>query len=149
MATFKVEHKNPRWRTVLETAIAEIRRIAEASDCMIRVGDVLRSLDQNAKQWAMLRDIATQVPMEVNGQSVMASSDDWKAVLTAGFTEEVRFAKSPFGGLVALGISTKAMPTKQFSEYIEWLYSFGSERGVAWSEKALEDYSSYTSGEGN
>lgn len=145
MPVYKIDRRNARWRTVLEIAITEIRRMAEAGDCMIRVGDVLRSLDQNAKSWALLRDVATQVPMVINGVSQLTSSEDWKAVLTAGFAQEMRYAQNPHGaaGVIALGVSTKTMTRKQFSDYIEFIYAFGTERGVAWSEKALEDYSSY------
>lgn len=142
---FVIKHDNPRWQSVLETAITEIRRIASEGDCMIRVGDVLRSLDQNAKSWALLRDVATQVPMVINGVSQLTTSEDWKAVLTAGFAQDMRYAQNPHGaeGVIALGVSTKTMTRKQFSDYIEFIYAFGTERGVAWSETAMEDYSSF------
>lgn len=145
MPVYRIEHKNPRWRSVLETAITEILRMAEAGDCMIRVGDVLRSLDQNAKSWALLRDVATQVPMVINGVPQLTSSEDWKAVLTAGFSQEMRYAQNPHGtaGVISLGVSTKAMTRKEFSDYIEFIYAFGASQGVAWSEKALEDYGQY------
>ncbi len=143
--SFVIKHDNPRRKSVLETAVTEIRRIASEGDCMIRVGDVLRSLDQNAKQWALLRDIAQQVPMVINGVPQLTTSEDWKSVLTAGFEQEMRYAQNPHGaaGVIALGVSTKTMTRKRFSEYIEFVYAFGASQGVAWSEKALEDYGQY------
>lgn len=140
---FVIQHKNPHWGTVRRNAIAEIMSASENGDCMVSVTDVVRSLDQNAKQWPMLRDIADQVPLRINGQEVRASEADFKAVLTAAFTGETRFAESPFGGLVAIGISTRSMPKKQFVEYIEFLYAFGTDKGVIWSEKAKDDYAQY------
>lgn len=141
---FRIEHKNPRWRTVLENAISELRKAAELGDVMVTLADVLRSLDQNAKQWPMLRDIAGQVPMTINGVPQRASEKDWKAVMTAAFGEETRFAVGLDGrGLVALGAATSEFSKAKFSDYIEFLYAAGSERGVEWSEKAKEHYERY------
>jgi hypothetical protein len=47
------------------------------------------------------------------------------------------------GGFVALGVRTSKMSKAEFSEYIEAIYAFGSERSVTWSEKALEVYETY------
>jgi len=141
---YKIEHKNAAWRSVLSSAIRDLTAAAEAGDVMLRISDVLRSLDQNAKQWALLRDIAAVVPMTINGVAQLASTNEWKAVLSAAHTKEVRFAQDPTGpGLIALGVSTSNMPKKVFSEYIEFLYWFGSEHNVTWSEKATEHHSLY------
>lgn len=146
--TFRIEHKNPRWRAVLENAISELRKAAEYGDVMVRLGDVLRSLDQNAKQWPMLRDIAQQVPWRYTDdagkwQQEHMPDDDWKDVLTAAFRKQTRMAEGVEGGVVMLGSRTSAFSKREFSEWIEWLYAFGSDRGVGWSEKAKEHHERY------
>jgi len=141
---YRIEHKNPEWKRVLANAIAELTAWCEANDAQVKISDVLRSLDQNAKQWPMLRDIAAVVPMTINGVPQRASEEDWKAVLSAAFVQEVRFAQNPCGpGLIALGVSTSGFTKKEFSDYIEFLYAFGSERSVTWSEKAEDTYRTY------
>lgn len=144
---FHVNHKNPRWRAVLENCISEIRKLAEHADISVKLSDILRSLDQNAKQWPMLRDIAAVVPLTINDVPQRASEEDWKSVLSAAFVEEVRFAECPCnpgsGRKVALGVSTSGFTRREFSEYIEFLYAFGTERKVQWSEKARDHYERY------
>lgn len=141
-----VDHAKEGWETILDKALRDIRQTALAESVMIRVDDVLRSLDQNKKQWAMLRDISRQVPLTVNGQPRSMKEASWKAVLTAIFTKEVaQFAQAPGyeETMVALGVSTSGMSRKTFREYIEFLYAYGTDRGVAWSEKAKDDYQQY------
>jgi hypothetical protein len=142
---YHIKHASEGWRAVLEKALREIASVAEVNDVSIRVGDILRSIDQNKKQWPMLRDIAQRVPMVINGTPQRADEKQWKALLTAIFTKEATLWGSVPGSnvVVALGISTSNMPMRVFSEYIEFLYSFGTEHEVVWSEKALEHYEQY------
>ena len=48
-----------------------------------------------------------------------------------------------YGGGVAVGASTSKMSKKKFSEFVEFIYSEGTERGVMWSEPSLDTYASY------
>ena len=148
---YQIDHANnpDGWRRILAKALAEIRQEAEQGSVMIVVRDVLRSLDQNAKQWPMLADIAAQVPLTINGRAslpmpaeIKVRAKDWKNVLSAVFLRETRIAAFD-GAVVSLGASTSQFGRKQFSEYIEFLYSVGAEHGVAWSERAQEVYALY------
>jgi hypothetical protein len=47
------------------------------------------------------------------------------------------------GGFVVCGQHTSTMGKKQFSDLIELMYAFGSERGVKWSEPAKDIYAEY------
>ena len=64
------------------------------------------------------------------------SSDDWKDVLTAGFNREhLRIAQGLDSGVVLLGLRTSNFSKRRFSEFIEFLYATGVERGVEFEER--------------
>lgn len=102
-----------------------------------------RTIDQNAKLWAMLSDVSRQVQMCINGRMVTASPEDWKHVYTAALRREQRIAVGLDGGLVFLGQSTSRMKRSEFSDLIEIIYAHGTENSVAWSEPALRAYMEY------
>lgn len=92
-----------------------------------------RTLDQNAALWAMLTDVSEQV--EWYGHRL--NPEEWKHVFTAALK---RFKVVPGldGGFVAVGMSTSAMSKREFSELLELIQAFGSERGVRWSAPEME-----------
>lgn len=136
--------KNPRWREVLELTISEIRRRAETEDIMVVISGVIRSLDQNAKMWPMLHDFATQVMWPIDGIYIFIDEADWKAILTAAFEKELRMAPGLNGGTVMLGARTSQYDRRKMSEFIEFMYAEGSERGVVWSEQAKDHMNRYS-----
>lgn len=93
-----------------------------------------RSLDANAKMWAMLADVSRQIVWPVNGKMERLSPEDWKAIITASLAQENRMAVGIQGGFVMLGKSTSKMTISEMSEVIEFLYSFGADRDVVWSD---------------
>lgn len=93
-----------------------------------------RSLDSNAKMWAMLADVSKQIVWPVNGQMERLSPEDWKSIITASLAQENRMAVGIRGGFVMLGKSTSKMTISEMREVIEFLYSFGADRDVVWSE---------------
>lgn len=91
-----------------------------------------RSLDQNAKLWAMLSDISRQV--EWHGQKLTA--EDWKTIGTASL-RKCRFVPGiDPGTVVPLGLRTSDMTKAEMAELIESLFAFGAERGVQWTDEA-------------
>jgi hypothetical protein len=99
---------------------------------VVTVSPPTRSLDQNAKLWPMLGDVAGQVVWY--GQKL--NSDEWKDVFTAALVK-AKVIPGIDGGFVVCGQRTSTMPKQQFSDLIELIYSFGAEHGVKWSEPAL------------
>lgn len=140
--TWIIEKKNPRWREVLEDCITELRNTASVRDFSVVLKAVQRTLDQNAKFHPMLRDIAKQVPVNVRGQMVLVDEEDWKAIATAVFEGESRFAEFE-GRIVVLGTRTSKFSKQKCIEFIEYLYWLGSQHNVVWSEKAKENYWRY------
>jgi hypothetical protein len=136
--------KNERWQQVLEACITEIRALALSGRLMVVLSDVIRSLDQNAKMWPMLKDFADCVAWPIDGVHVMLDPDDWKALLTAAFEEEMRMAPGLHGGTVMLGARTSGYTVGKMSQFIEFMYAEGSQRGVIWSERSREHIERYT-----
>lgn len=94
----------------------------------------VRSIDQNNKMWAMLTDIANQLPWLVNGHLVKVAPKDWKDILTASLKREQRMAAGIDGGFVMLGRRTSTMTLAEMSELIELMTAFGAQRDIVWSD---------------
>ena len=88
-----------------------------------------RSLEQNAKMWAMLADVAAQV--EWHGQQL--TSENWKDIFTAALKRQA-VVPGIDGGFVVLGTSTRRMTKGEMSELVELMYAFGAEHGVVWTD---------------
>lgn len=93
-----------------------------------------RTLDQNARMWAMLADLSDQVEWPVNGRMGLLAKEDWKDVLTAALEHDQRIAQGIEGGFVILGRRTSRMNKRRMSDLIELIRHFGDSRGVQWSE---------------
>lgn len=105
-----------------------------AVEVIVRPVKSRRTLEQNAKLWAMLGDISRQVEWPVNGVMQKLDAEDWKALMTAAARQEIRMAHGIGGGVVMLGVSTKRMTVGELGDVIECMYAFGEEKGVRWSE---------------
>jgi hypothetical protein len=93
-----------------------------------------RTLEQNSKQWPMLTDISKQVQWAGH----WLTPDEWKDLATASFRGCKVLPNLDFTGVVAVGLRTSKMGRKDFSDYIEYLYSFGADHNVVWSEKSVK-----------
>jgi hypothetical protein len=102
----------------------------EIVEVQVKPWEPTRTREQNEKMWSMLRDIARQV--EWYGQYY--NEYDWKDCCTVGLKKEQRFMQGIGGGIVALGERTHKMKVREMEELIEYLYWFGAEKGVIWSE---------------
>ncbi|MCF5059092.1 hypothetical protein GIW54_21590 [Pseudomonas proteolytica] len=125
-----------RVREVLRLAylFATELSVSGAVEIIVRPVKSRRTVEQNAKLWAMLGDISRQVEWPVNGVMQKLDSEDWKALMTAAARQEIRMAQGINGGVVMLGVSTKRMTVAELGDVIECMYSFGADKGVTWSE---------------
>ncbi len=110
--------------------------LSQGKSVRVRIDEkkATRSLEQNDKMWAVLTDIAQQVPWPVDGSMQFISPEDWKHILSAGLKRHQRVAQGVDGGFVILGQRTSQMSIGEMSELIELAHAFGAERGVVWSE---------------
>lgn len=107
-----------------------MRAVADAPEgYVVEVKPRTRSLEQNAKLWACLDDVARQV--EWYGKKL--DREDWKHVFTASLRKLQVVPNLDGSGFVALGLSTSKMGVREMCELIELVQAFGAERGVVWS----------------
>lgn len=102
--------------------------------------------EQEEKYHAMIGDIARQTTYA----GTQWHANDMKRILVDEFAEEMRIAGTPLhhdGRLIPsengrrviqLGIQTRDLWVKEAAQFIEFLYAFGAERGVCWSEPATQ-----------
>ena len=84
-----------------------------------------RSLQQNARLWAMLTDISQQV--DWYGRKL--SPENWKHVFSAALKKQ-DVVPGLDGGFVVLGLSTSKMTVGEMAELQELMEAFGAENGV-------------------
>lgn len=120
---------------IRQRAIEMIRYAPAGSLVTIREGEA-RSLDANAKMWPMLHDVATQI--DYHGSKL--TEEDWKDIFSSSLAGELRMVPTLDNQrIVLLGLRTSKMSKRRFSELIELIYSYGSQRGVVWSEPACAE----------
>jgi len=103
----------------------------------IEFKDAKRTLDQNSRMWAMLTDIASQLPW--HGQKLKTS--DWKLIFLDALKRELRIVPNIDGtGFVNLGRSSSDLSKSEMSDLMELMSAFGAKHGVmfhdAFSESA-------------
>ena len=118
---------------------AAMQALQKAPDgALVTISDEPRTHEQNRKLWPLLKDVSEQILWD--GEHL--TPEEWKDLLSAAF-KSAKIVSGLYGGGVAVGTSTSKMGKKKFSEFIEFIYAEGAERGVLWSEPSLDTYASY------
>lgn len=92
-----------------------------------------RSLDQNSRMWAMLTDVATQLPWH----GTKLRPDDWKLIFMDALKRELRIVPNIDGtGFVNLGRSSSDLSKGEMSELIELIAAFGAQHSVLFHDPA-------------
>lgn len=89
-----------------------------------------RSLEQNARMWAMLGDVSRQV--DWYGRKL--SPEEWKDVFTAALKRQ-KVVPGLDGGFVVLGASSRQMTVAEMSDLLELMHAFGIEHGVRFRDE--------------
>lgn len=88
---------------------------------------VKRTESQNARLWAMLTDVASQ--MRWHGQKL--STEDWKLMFLDALDRETRTVPNIDGtGVVSLGRSSSDLSRAEMSDLMELITAFGSQHGI-------------------
>lgn len=107
-----------------------------------------KSRDQEMRYHAMFSDVARQV--EFMGRK--HDAETWKRLLVDAFARVKAAEGDPVQGVgaivpnldgtgfVQLGVQTRRFCKRHASEFIEYLYSFGADNGVVWSELVAQGY---------
>lgn len=86
-----------------------------------------RSIPQNAIFWAMLTDVATQLPWH----GLKLTPDDWKLVFLDALKREVRLVPNIEGtGFVNIGRSSSDLSKDEMSQLIDLIAEFGARHSV-------------------
>lgn len=90
-----------------------------------------RTLDQNAKMWAMLTDIATQK----KHCDRKWSTNHWKVLFLHAIGREAEFMPTLDGsGFIPYGQSSSDLSKAEMAEMIEFMTAWGAENGVVFTE---------------
>jgi hypothetical protein len=113
------------------------KRIIDAAgpDFVVTVSAPKRSTDQNAKLWAMLSDVSRAKP-----DDRAHNPETWKALFMNACGHATRFEVGLEGEPFPVGFRSSRLSKKQMSDLIEFVYAYGTQRGVMWSE-SMPDYS--------
>jgi len=119
---------------------------------VVKIAPPAKSRDQEEKYHAMIGDIAKHCTFM--GEKL--GSDDWKRLLVDAFVRTMRDQAQadgkpdPFAGqgrvmpnldgtgFVQLGVQTRKFRKAMACEFIEYLYSYGCDQLVPWSDDAAE-----------
>jgi hypothetical protein len=125
------------YRLILNSMFARERAVAavlKAPDGYIcRVEEPKRTVDQNDLMWSLLTDISFAKPM-----GRRHTPDDWKAIAMNACGWECQFVEGLDGRPFPKGFRSSKMTKKQMSALIEFLFAFGAEHGVQWSNETKD-----------
>lgn len=99
--------------------------------CRIEFKISKRTLPQNDRMWAMLTDVAVQLPWH----GIKLTPDDWKLVFLDALKRELRMVPNIDGtGFVSLGKSSSDLTIEEMTGLIELIHEFGARHGVVFKE---------------
>lgn len=97
---------------------------------VVAIKEPKRSLEQNARLWAMLADVANARP-----EGRQWTPEVWKSAFLHSLGHQVRFAEGLDGsGPFPMGFSSSALSVKQMADLITVISEYGDRHGVQWSE---------------
>jgi len=90
-----------------------------------------RSLPQNDRMWAMLTEVAAQLPWH----GIKLSADDYKLLFLDALKRELRMVPNIDGnGFVNLGRSSSDLSKEEMTNLIELIAAFGATHGVVFHD---------------
>lgn len=93
-----------------------------------------RSIDQNSKMWAMLTEVAVQLPWH----GIKLSPDDWKLIFLDSLKRELRMVPNIDGsGFVNLGRSSSDLSKAEMADLITLIEAFGASHGVVFRDQEM------------
>ena len=97
--------------------------------CVVNIAEERRSGAQNARLWASLSDVSRAKP---GGRKM--TPDRWKMVFMQACGHAVQFEIGLDGAPFPIGYSSSALTKAQFADLLTFIYQWGDEHGVRWSE---------------
>lgn len=102
---------------------------------VVTIAEPGRTQSQNSKLWPMLTDVSIVQP-----EGRVMSPDNWKTCFMSALGHEIAWAQGLLGEPLPLGFRSSRLTKRQFSDLVTFIYQWGDERGVTWSEPMPEGY---------
>lgn len=123
--THTVILKEPRHRALA------VQLVMKAPDgFVVTIKEQTRTGEQSDKMWAMLGDISRAKPL-----GRRHTPDDWKAIFMNACGWECQFQAGLDGRPFPKGFRSSNLTKSQMSTLIEYIYAFGAEHSVPWSNE--------------
>lgn len=119
-----------------DTQRAHAKRLIDVAptDAIVNIKKMTRSNEQNALMWVLLSDISIQKP-----QGRKHVPEVWKSLFMHALKHEMAFEQSIVdGSQFPTGFKTSNLNVQQMTDLIEFIYCYGAENGVAFSENPRE-----------
>lgn len=121
------------YRVILNSDFARQRAanvVLKAPDGFVcHVEEPKRTIDQNARLWAMLSDVAMSKP-----EGRMHTPEEWKCIFMSACGWEVAFLPGLDGRFLPYGYRSSKLTKKEMGTLMDFIEAWGSENGVTWSE---------------
>lgn len=99
-------------------------------NAVVSITKPTRTIPQNDKMWAMLRDVSEAKPEGRN-----YTPDTWKAAFMQSLGHQCQFAEGLDGsGPFPVGFRSSHLNVAQMRDLIEVMYEYGTRHGVQWRE---------------
>lgn len=116
---------------------AHARKLIDAADAdmAMTLRKRTRSLDQNARLWAMLHDVARAKP-----EGRQWTPDTWKAAFMHSLGHQIVFCEGLDGsGPFPLGFRSSQLNVRQMADLITCIQEYGDRHRVRWSEPLMQE----------
>lgn len=112
-----------------QRAAAWVHKAPHGTRCEFKASK--RSLPQNDRMWAMLTDIARQLPWH----GVVLKPDDWKLIFLDALKRELRMVPNLDGtGFVNIGRSSSDLSKGEMGDLMTLIEEFGARHGVSFHD---------------
>ena len=99
------------------------------SGAVLKISEAKRTLDQNAKLWAMLSDVSRSKP-----EGRTHTPEVWKCLFMHACGHEVAFESGLDNRPFPVGFQSSRLKIGQMVDLIEFVYEYGARHGVVWTE---------------
>jgi len=124
------ELKRPVRLVGLQQRVYACHKVTHAPEgWIVTIREPTRNLDQNAKLWAMLHDVAKAEPM---GRK--HTPEEWKCIFMHAAGWDQAFLPGLAGGFFPAGFRSSQMSVREMANLINWIQAWGDEQGIRWSE---------------
>lgn len=102
-------------------------------DAVVTVKAATRTNEQNSLMWSLLSDLSRAKP-----EGRMHTPEVWKQLVMHACGHAVQFEIGLNGQPFPTGFRSSRMTKAEMSDLIEWIYQYGAEHGVQWSDSTYD-----------